>query len=47
MKAQICPVCMGKGNITSECNKICHGCYGKGWVEVNEEIDVRIGFHGT
>ncbi|MCH7568479.1 MAG: hypothetical protein IIA87_03575 [Nanoarchaeota archaeon] len=46
MKAQICPVCIGKGKIGFE-EYICHGCYGKGWVEVNEETYVRIGFHAT
>lgn len=46
MKAQICPVCSGEGTIkdnqdwnTSPANcwrKTCHGCGGKGWVEVGE-----------
>ena len=46
MKAVICPVCEGKGQIkdaeimgpevTEITTKLCHGCSGKGWVEVNE-----------
>lgn len=42
MKAQICPICLGKGLIpidvlsTSTAEKSCHGCFGKGWVEVRE-----------
>ena len=30
-KAQICPVCKGKGKYLT---KKCHGCLGKGWVKV-------------
>ncbi len=43
-KAQICPVCNGSGDIAPcttstettviEQPKTCHGCDGKGWVEV-------------
>lgn len=44
MKAVLCPVCLGKGRIpdesfkgtTSPIDKQCHGCVGKGWVEVRE-----------
>ena len=41
MKAVICPVCWGKGvikDVTDEGmeDKTCHGCNGKGWVEVGE-----------
>lgn len=44
MKAQLCPVCLGTGKIfernylttsTGE-QKTCHGCGGRGWVEVTE-----------
>ena len=41
--AEICPICHGKGKITTgkittEGNemKTCHGCGGKGWVEVSD-----------
>lgn len=45
MKAQKCPVCNGGGQIndnswsTTSCNfnKKCHGCDGRGWVEVRED----------
>ena len=45
MKAVICPVCSGTGKYietnTYETSvvttpRMCHGCSGKGWVEVNE-----------
>jgi len=47
MKAVICPVCNGKGTICDHeigmplylhptC-PTCHGCNGKGWVEVQDE----------
>ncbi len=32
-QAVICPVCLGKGKIDEE---TCHGCGGKGWVEVQD-----------
>jgi len=43
-KAVICPICHGKGKIkredvsTTDDNKwkVCHGCGGRGWVEVSE-----------
>ena len=47
MKAVLCPVCFGKGKIAnldkiSNAGKVsCHGCFGRGWVEVHEE---RISF---
>ena len=38
-KAEICPVCEGRGNsVVSEREppmQKCHGCDGKGWVEVS------------
>lgn len=34
MKACLCPVCNGSGKY---CGKLCHGCSGKGWVEVRED----------
>lgn len=44
MRAQVCPVCNGRGKIgnngfsaTVVDEKTCHGCNGKGWVEVQEE----------
>lgn len=43
MKAVLCPVCNGTGKLQptgdqSGCElKTCHGCNGKGWVEVQEE----------
>ena len=43
MKAVLCPVCNGKGRIYggyesgTEPLETCHGCGGKGWVEVHEE----------
>jgi len=41
-KAVLCPVCSGTGKImdystTAPVEKTCHGCGGKGWVEVGEE----------
>lgn len=40
-KAVICPVCDGKGKIrddkTNTAQEItCHGCFGRGWVEVSD-----------
>ena len=34
MKAVLCPVCNGAGKVKEE---TCHGCGGKGWVEVRGE----------
>jgi len=42
MKASLCPVCMGKGIIYGIAEtgtmptQTCHGCGGKGWVEVSD-----------
>lgn len=33
-KAVLCPVCSGSGKYESN---VCHGCGGKGWVEVSDE----------
>jgi DnaJ-class molecular chaperone len=42
--AEKCPVCNGKGEIfragdvgDTRSNNVCHGCNGKGWVEVGTE----------
>ena len=32
-KAQLCPVCQGEGKYKG---KKCHGCDGRGWVQVRE-----------
>ena len=42
MHAEKCPVCDGEGKIESELRplcepKECHGCNGKGWIEVQDE----------
>ena len=44
MKAVLCPVCNGTGRYLvpshltpANTEQICHGCGGKGWVEVREE----------
>lgn len=42
--AERCPVCGGSGKITDPdslrttypVEKVCHGCWGKGWVEVSD-----------
>lgn len=41
MHAELCPVCNGEGKIESEYKplvepKECHGCKGKGWIEVQD-----------
>ena len=39
--AETCPVCYGSGKIGAEGpieRKTCHGCAGKGWVEVGDTI---------
>jgi len=43
-KAVICPVCNGRGTIVyttattaGNYEVTCHGCGGKGWVEVSED----------
>lgn len=40
--AEICPVCKGSGRIGSERHerRDCHGCGGKGWVEVGSDDSV-------
>ena len=44
MKAVLCPVCNGTGKVnlnpigTGANLETCHGCQGKGWVEVAEDI---------
>jgi len=42
--AEICPICNGKGVIEEEIGstgektiKICHGCGGRGWIEVRDD----------
>ena len=37
MKAVLCPVCGGTGQKTNLYEDVCHGCGGKGWVEVKED----------
>lgn len=44
MKAVLCPVCNGSGEagdwlggLPLTTKHICHGCNGKGWVEVSED----------
>ena len=43
MKAVLCPICNGKGEVTPNWDSWdhrtlvkCHGCDGKGWVEITE-----------
>lgn len=38
MKAVMCPVCLGKGKY--EGNN-CHGCSGKGWITIQDEVHQR------
>ena len=46
MRAVLCPVCSGKGSIFTPNTystgggetKVCHGCAGKGWVEVHDNM---------
>lgn len=38
-RAELCPVCFGSGKWKS--NK-CHGCEGKGWVEVGRDMNLPI-----
>jgi DnaJ-class molecular chaperone len=43
-RAVLCPVCGGRGSIKDEhdyttaglLEKTCHGCHGRGWVEVGD-----------
>ena len=45
MKAVICPVCNGKGRLPPQedfstyYENMCHGCEGKGWVEIGNADD--------
>ena len=39
--AETCPICKGKGDLPSNTSKqkeTCHGCSGKGWIEVSDKI---------
>ena len=44
MKAVLCPVCNGTGVYQwpdtkgAFCPRDCHGCTGKGWVEVSDDV---------
>lgn len=44
--AEICPICLGEGKIRPEgiwsedCKITCHGCGGKGWVEVGNSDSI-------
>lgn len=44
--AQTCPICCGKGKLpddgksTAVTEPTCHGCDGKGWVEVSDEMPI-------
>lgn len=33
--AELCPVCKGTGKVNE---KECHGCQGKGWIEIGDSI---------
>jgi len=37
MKAVICPVCLGSGKYQNG-NCSCHGCGGRGWIVIHEDI---------
>lgn len=40
MHAERCPICLGEGKIPDAYNAElvkCHGCGGKGWVEVKDD----------
>lgn len=48
--AELCPVCQGTGKITKKLKeaitaadlcKICHGCGGKGWVEISDDDNTQ------
>lgn len=41
--SEVCPTCMGRGKVKSpssvtsvDCMITCHGCGGKGWVEIGD-----------
>lgn len=44
--AERCPLCSGEGKIIKynegmqTTSKTCHGCNGKGWVEVHDSSDI-------
>ena len=42
-EAVLCPVCVGSGFTPTpgytSCTKQCHGCNGKGWVEVGGDAE--------
>ena len=45
MKAVLCPICDGEGKLRTEgvgnffsVTELCHGCEGKGWVMVEEDL---------
>ena len=48
--AERCPVCYGDGEVkdpnyngcTVPMKKTCHGCHGKGWVEVMDEPEQMV-----
>ena len=57
MKPVLCPVCkgegelrnytqLGTGNAFCYSSRECHGCDGKGWVEVREDPPADISCHG-
>lgn len=45
MHAEICPICKGTGKITTgrdsttPIEKTCHGCNGKGWIEIHDRYN--------
>lgn len=47
--AEKCPICYGSGRIGVErtSRKDCHGCQGKGWIEVDDTIPVFPGPYPT
>lgn len=38
MKAELCPVCLGSGKYKLG---TCHGCNGKGWIVIPEDIKLQ------
>ncbi len=47
MHSEICPICGGKGKVkntepTAGAEIGCHGCGGKGWIEVRNDNSVGI-----
>lgn len=43
--AEKCPICEGSGKtgkpIPPELQQRCHGCYGKGWIEVKDHHTIK------